>query len=491
MKSQPIAIIVGAGIAGIASALRLNKKGFKVHVFEANAYTGGKLHAKSLGNYRFDMGPSLFTMPHLVDELFHLYGENPKNYFNYHKKNLVCNYFWEDGTKFSVNADEEIFVNEASLFFEEDKFTIEKYLQKNKDKYNLTAKLFLENSLHKLKTYLSVDTIKAIFQMYKLDISKSLNQVNETYFSNPKLIQLFNRYATYNGSSPFQTPGIMSMIPHLEMHFGTFYPKNGMHEISQSLTRLAKDKGVQFHLSSPVEEIVIEGKSAKGIIVNGEFKKADIVVSNMDVFGSYQSLLKKAKQPTKTLKQERSSSALIFYWGIKKEFPELDLHNIFFTSNYKEEFKHIFTEKALYNDPTIYVNITSKEDKNDAPLGCENWFVMVNAPTHEGQDWESLKKEARKNIINKLNKILKVDLENLIEEEMIWDPSGIEKDTNSHQGSLYGAASNNKFAAFLRHPNFSKQYNNLFFCGGSVHPGGGIPLCLLSAKIVSDLTTKP
>lgn len=487
MKAKPKAIVVGAGIAGIACALRLNHLGYNVHVYEANAYTGGKLHAKSLGNYRFDMGPSLFTMPHLVDEIYQLYGEDPKKYFNYHKKEVVCNYFWDDESRFSVKADEETFVNEASIFFDEKKSTLKKYLQKNKEKYNITAKLFLEKSLHKVSTYLRIDTLKAILQVYKLDLSQNLNQVNERFFSNPKLVQLFNRYATYNGSSPFQTPGIMSMIPHLEMHFGTFYPKNGMHEISQSLTRLALQNGINFQLNAPVDKIVIEGTLAKGIMTKEEFYKADVVISNMDVFGSYQSLLKEAKQPTKTLEQERSSSALIFYWGIKKEFPELDLHNIFFSSNYTKEFETIFNSKTLYEDPTIYVNITSKEDKNDAPIGCENWFVMINAPTHEGQNWDALIKLARENILKKLSKLLKADIKNLIEEEMVWDPSGIEKDTNSHQGSLYGAASNNKFAAFIRHPNFSKQYDNLFFCGGSVHPGGGIPLCLLSAKIVADL----
>lgn len=490
MKAQQKAIVVGAGIAGIACALRLNHQGYKVKVFEANPYTGGKLHAKRLGEYRFDMGPSLFTMPHLVDELFQLYGENPKKHFNYHKKNVVCNYFWDDNTRFSVSANEEEFIHQASVFFNEEQYKIKTYLQNNKKKYDLTASLFLEKSLHKVDTFLTSKTLEAIFQVYKLDISKNLNEVNESYFNNPKLVQLFNRYATYNGSNPYQSPGIMSMIPHLEMHFGTFYPANGMHEISQSLTRLAKDKGIEFELNTPVERIEIETNKATGVTAKGVQHKADIIVSNMDVFGSYQTLLSKAKQPTKTLQQERSSSALIFYWGINREFPELDLHNIFFSSNYKKEFEAIFKEKSLYEDPTVYINITSKEDSQDAPPSSENWFVMINAPTHEGQNWESLKKQAKLNIIKKLNPLLNVDLNQLIKEEMVWDPAGIEKDTKSHQGSLYGASSNNKFASFLRHPNFSKQYKNLFFCGGSVHPGGGIPLCLLSAKIVGDLTAQ-
>ena len=312
-------------------------------------------------------------------------------------------------------------------------------------------------------------------------------QSQSKYFSNPHLVQLFNRYATYNGSSPYKTPGIMSMIPHLEMHFGTFFPKGGMHAITQSLYELAKQQGINFELSTPVDTIVKKGRQVIGISTKEETIYGDIVVSNMDIFSTYQQLLPTEKQPYKILQQERSSSALIFYWGMKKTFPQLDLHNIFFSADYQEEFRQIFEPKTLYEDPTVYINITSKEQITDAPEGCENWFVMINAPGNFGQDWTELKKQARQAIIQKLSRRLKVDIAPYIEVEEILDPVGIENKTSSHRGALYGAASNSKFAAFLRHPNFSNKLKNLYFCGGSVHPGGGIPLCLLSAKIVSDL----
>jgi len=480
------AIVIGAGIAGLASAVRLRSKGYDVSVYEANDYTGGKIHAIEKEGYRFDMGPSLFTMPHLVDELFRIHNLDPKGFFNYHQKKTVCNYFWEDGETFSVPADENEFIEKASNKFDCSRKTLSNYLSRNREKYNLTSKIFLEKSLHKASTYLSFETLKSLLQASKLHLNSTLNEVNENYFDNPKLIQLFNRYATYNGSSPYQTPGIMSLIPHLEMHFGTYYPKGGMHEISQSITRLAENVGVKFHLNSPVEEILTEDNNASGIKVNGSQIKADIVVSNMDVFSAYKNLLPKARKPEKTLKQERSSSALIFYWGINKQFPELDLHNIFFSEDYKQEFDNIFNHKTLYEDPTVYINITSKEDPEDAPDNSENWFVMINTPGNFDQDWGQLIKKSKKRIINKLNRILGVDLKKHIVCEEILDPITIEKNTKSHRGSLYGTSSNNKFAAFLRHPNFSSQYNNLYFCGGSVHPGGGIPLCLLSAKIATD-----
>lgn len=485
MTSQ--AIIIGSGIAGLASALRLKKRGYDVTVFEANEYVGGKLHVVKKDGFRWDAGPSLFTMPHLVDELFELFDANPKDYFDYHKKDRICNYFWEDGTTFSAHADQNVFIKEAAKTFQTPAKKIEKYLKSSKEKYDLTAGIFLEKSLHKFSTYLSLDTLKSLVQSFKLDVNQSLNKLNQNYFSSPYLVQLFNRYATYNGSSPYKTPGIMSMIPHLEMHYGTFLPKGGMHEIGQSLYRFAIKQGVQFRLGEPVKKILHKNGEAIGIETeNGSFH-ADLLVSNMDIFSTYHKLLKDVKHPKRILSQERSSSALIFYWGITKKFPELDLHNIFFSGNYEAEFQHIFDKKTLFDDPTVYINITSKDEKQDAPDGCENWFVMINAPGNFGQDWADLKNQARAQIIRKLNRILGVDLTAYIKVEEVLDPISIESKTSSHRGALYGASSNSKFAAFLRHPNFSNQLKNLYFCGGSVHPGGGIPLCLLSAKIVADL----
>lgn len=484
------AIIIGAGIAGIAVSLRLRKQGYEVDVFEANDYPGGKLTSFTRGTYRFDAGPSLFTMPSFVEELFELYGLNASDYFKYKRKETVCNYFWEDGTRFSVPADKRAFAEAAEQAFSVSSDKINAYLDRSAGKYELTAPVFLEKSLHKVSTYLNKDTLKALLRTAGMDINRSLNQVNKSFIGEPHLVQLFNRFATYNGSSPYQTPGIMSMIPHLEMHYGTYFPEGGMVAITQSLFALAKQQGVNFYFSEKVDRIVATEGRAEGIIVKGKTLKADLIVSNMDIFPTYKKLLPDHSYPKKTLEQERSSSALIFYWGIKREFPELDLHNILFSSDYKKEFDCLFKQKTMYSDPTIYINISSKEEKSDAPEGCENWFVMLNAPGDYGQDWDELIRLSRKNIIEKINRLLGVDISTLIENEEVLDPRLIESKTSSYRGALYGAASNNKFAAFLRHPNFSRKIKNLYFCGGSVHPGGGIPLCLLSAKIVSDLVER-
>jgi phytoene dehydrogenase-like protein len=187
------------------------------------------------------------------------------------------------------------------------------------------------------------------------------------------------------------------------------------------------------------------------------------------------------------LKQERSSSALIFYWGITKEFPELQLHNILFSRDYKHEFDQLFEKKTISEDPTVYINITSKMEVGHAPQGKENWFVMINAPANEKQDWEVLKKECRQAAINKINRMLDTNIEDHIEVEETLDPVKIEEQTSSYMGALYGSSSNSRIAAFLRQPNYSSTIKGLYFAGGTVHPGGGIPLCLKSARLVSEL----
>ncbi len=487
------AIVIGSGIAGLACSLRLQKQGYLVTVIEKNSYPGGKLHSINKKGYRFDMGPSLFTMPKLVTELFELFDENPDTYFKYKKKEVVCHYFWPDGSRFTSVANPKQWVSDASIFFNEKASKLERYLKKSALKYKVTAPLFIENSLHELKTYLSWKTAYALLKIPNLDIFKSLDHYNKSQFKSVKLQQFFNRFATYNGSSPYQASAVLSMIPSLEMLQGTYFPYEGMQAISQSLYHFAEEKGVQFLLEHKVTEIICKENKATGVQIQGlnggesSVIHADIVVSNADVYHTYEHLLPHLKTPKKIKTQERSSSGLIFYWGIRKEFSELDLHNIFFSENYQKEFEDIFEHQRAPEDPTIYINISSKEKATDAPQGCENWFVMINVPANSGQDWALIREKAKEQIIKKLNKLLHIQLETLIETEEFLDPIKIEENTAAFGGALYGTSSNNTQAAFLRQSNRSKHIKNLFFCGGSAHPGGGIPLCLHSAKITANL----
>ncbi|AQG80075.1 1-hydroxycarotenoid 3,4-desaturase CrtD [Spirosoma montaniterrae] len=508
------AAIIGAGIAGIASAIRLAVQGYTVDVFEANAYPGGKLSSFELtgadtgGIYRFDAGPSLFTMPHLVDDLFRLAGRNPADYFEYLRLDETCRYFWDDATRLTAWADHDRFARETETVLGEPADHLLAHLHDSAVKYDVTEKLFLHRSLHKVSTWLNRDALRGYLNLPRLGVFSTMNHANERRFRHPKLVQLFNRYATYNGSDPYQTPATLNIIPHLEYNIGAFFPKNGMVSITGSLVKLAEDLGVRFHFNTKVTQIVTEGKQVVGLKVKSEKLKVenkrneiltshfslftshyDLVVSNMDVVNTFRKLLPDARQPERILRQPKSSSGLIFYWGIKREFAELGLHNIFFSNDYRAEFEHLFGQNELYHDPTIYLNITSKHKSDDAPPGHENWFILLNAPNNTGQNWDAVIDRARENVIQKLSHNLGVDVASLIETEAVLDPRTIESRTSSSQGALYGNSSNNRFAAFLRHANFSHEFSNLYFVGGSVHPGGGIPLCLLSAKIATEMAT--
>lgn len=484
------AIIIGTGIAGLASAIRLRCLGFEVSAFEANPYPGGKLSHIQLGDYRFDAGPSLFTLPELVIDLIKLAGKNPDDYFTYSKVEEACRYFWSDGTRLTAWSDAKAFAEEVEQKLGEPQSAVLKYLKESQELNDATEPFFLRKSLHRLETYFDTKLLPTLAKLPKLHLTSRLHQVNAKRFQSEKIIQLFDRFATYNGSDPYRTPGVMQVIPHLEHNVGTFYPDGGMHSITKALYKLAEDIGVEFSFKAPVEQVVIKKKRVQGVLVKGEFLKADIVVSNADVYSTYRHLMPEQPAPEKTLNHERSSSALIFYWGIKRSFPELGLHNIFFSDDYKSEFEAIFKENSVGEDPTIYVNVTSKYSPEDAPEGGENWFVMINVPGDFGQDWDSIVQRLRAAIIKRLNTELNVSLEELIEEEDILDPPLIEQKTSSFRGSLYGSGSNDMLSAFLRHPNFSKKISNLYFAGGSAHPGGGIPLCLLSAEIASNLIKK-
>jgi len=469
----------------MAAACRLQSRGFEVHVFEQAEQVGGKLNEIVLGNYRFDRGPSLFTMPHWMDQLFLDCNEEPKDYFQSKPLDIVCKYFWEDGTQMAVPQGSENIVNTLHQSLGEPKKNIRKYLKKSSFIFHHTSHIFLEKSLHKLSTYLNYKALKSILVLPFLGIFKSMNLSHTIFFEKRKAVQYFNRYATYNGSNPYQAPSTLGVIPHIENFFGAHAPKGGMYSIAQSIQNLGQKLGVSFHLGKKITHVEIVNKKAQKIFFEDAHFDLDYLVCNGDInsiyplFSDWNGKKKKLEEP--------SSSALIFYWGINKEFKNLDVHNIFFSNDYKKEFDSIFNKKIIGEDPTIYINISSKYATKDAPEGKENWFVMVNAPYDDEQNWETIKMETKKSVLKKLQRVLGENISDLIEQEVVWTPKEIEKHTSSYKGALYGSSSNQRTAAFFRHRNKSKTYQNIYFCGGSVHPGGGIPLCLQSAKITAEL----
>ncbi len=477
--------VIGSGIGGLASALRFAAKGYDVTVFEKAETIGGKIGELKMGGYRFDTGPSLFTLPQLVYELFELFGKDARDYIDVVSLNMTCNYFFPDGTNLKAWSKHDKFVEEVQKSGIE-RSVIENYLGRQSFLYTHTSDFFLFNSIHKASTFTGEAGQRSLKALHKLDAFKTMNQRNVQTFGDGNVAQLFNRYATYNGSNPYEAPATLNMIAHLEHNTGAFFPLKGMRGIVESLAKLAEEEGVKINTSEGVQSIQQNIDKSWRLTTHKSTYQSDVVVNDTDVTYFYKNILPDAGMYRKLSKRERSSSALIFYWGMNLS-TELDVHNILFSNNYKAEFDGLFKTKVFANDLTVYIFISKKVVETDAPDGKENWFVMVNAPENVGQDWQHQIDKARKIILAKINSMLNLDVESLIENEDVTTPADIEARTASVNGSLYGHSSNSAMAAFLRHPNFSRKYKNLYFVGGSIHPGGGIPLCLASAKIVDNL----
>lgn len=475
--------VIGAGIGGLAAALRLAARGYEVEVFEQYHKPGGKLMEFAQKGFRFDMGPSLFTMPDFVTELFDLFGKQADDYLRFSQLENTCNYYFSDRSLIRAWRDHDRFLEQADPA---DRPALSAYLTKARTLFESTADIFLFHPFPSKSAFLSPQGRRIGQNPGMLDAFTTLHRRHRKSFKDPRLVQLFDRYATYNGSDPYQTPATLKMIAHLEHNIGAFFPAGGMYEIIRAMVRLAEEAGITIHLNTRVD--AVEAGPGKGIRLEagGERRSFDLLVNDVDVYTFYSQLLKGGKVPRSVKWQQRSTSALIFYWGVSRSFPDLDVHNILFTENYRAEFADLFRKKVIHHDPTVYLFISSKIVPGDAPAGMENWFVMVNTPEDTGQDWDHMIAEARVRILEKIQYHTGADISDLILTEKVVDPREIARRTGSFRGSLYGTSSNNRFSAFLRHPNRRTELPGVFFVGGSVHPGGGIPLCLASAKIVAN-----
>ncbi|MCU0414110.1 MAG: phytoene desaturase family protein [Ignavibacteriaceae bacterium] len=485
--------IIGSGLGGLSSALLLSKKGFDVKVFETNGKSGGKANSLRLNNFRFDTGPSLITMPFVLEEIFEEAGYKLSDYLKLIKLDIICKYFYADGTVINAFGDLEKFAEEIKNKTIDTSSSIKNYLDYCKKIYDLTTDIFLLNSPTNIKNLLSAKSFKSLLNLKNIDVFRTVDEANKSFFKDPKTVQLFNRYATYSGSNPYKAPATLNTIQHVEYGIGSYICEGGVYKIVEVFYNLCKENGVQFQFNSAVKKINLNGNSISGIEYTSEegrsvIENFDLVVSNADVNTTYKKLLNdtSSKSAKRYESFEPSLSAIVFYWGVKGNFSKLETHNILFSTDYKKEFYEIFELKKCPSDPTIYIYISSKFNISDAPDGYENWFVLVNSPYISGQDWKKEINLTRERVIKKINSYLKIDLNTLIIEEEVLTPEKIESQTGSRLGSIYGISSNSRSAAFLRQPNKSKKYEGLYFCGGSAHPGGGIPLVLLSGKLAAE-----
>ena len=492
MRNAKSVAIIGAGFGGLSAAIRLAAQGWKVDVYEQQSYAGGKAGSLELGSYRFDRGPSLITMREVFAELFESVGRRLEDYVQLEQLDTVCSYFFPDGTELASRGNPEDFALEVAAKTDDSAESVRRFLKYSRGIYKKTAELFLMHSLHDGATYLKPKVWQGLLSGGKLDARRSMDTAIRSFFQDPRMRQFFNRYATYNGSDPYQVPATLNIIPHVEYNMGAYASKTGIYSLPLAMRELAEELGVEFYFDRPVESISVQNGRATGVGTAAGEVPADIVLSNIDARRTYEVLLQDPEAPyARRYRQlEASSSGLVFFWGMKSSYPELTVNNIFFSRDYPAEFKSLFSELRCPDDPTVYVNITSKLASGDAPEGGENWFVLVNAPRNNGQDWERETARTRKRVLARIEQALGRSVADDIVVENVLTPAQIEKETGSYYGSLYGISSNTKTAAFLRHPARSRRYGGLYFCGGSVHPGGGMPLAVLSGKIAADIIRK-
>ncbi len=484
-------LVIGAGLGALSGALRLARLGFEVTLFEKNPQIGGKLREKKLGAYRFDAGPSLLTMPFVIDELFEFCGFDRKDFLDFVPIEPICRYFYPDGARLDASSDIEKMKREIARLSPRDAEVYENFLSYTERIYKLTANIFLFSPIHEFAEILKWRNLPTLFKLPQIDPLRSVHQSVSRFFKDARLVQLFDRYATYNGSDPYRAPATLNVIPYVEFVLGSYYIRGGMYRLAEALLDIAGKLGVKIHTSRRVEKILHDGKGVTGLLVNGEKIAAECILCGQDVVTAHNQLIDGfTKRRAKLNRLEPSCSGVVFLWGVGKKHPELAHHNIFFSGDYKREFTQIFEEKRTPDDPTIYVAITSKSDPAHAPENGENWFVLLNMPYLTGtMNWRDEIARVRKIVLAKLRQ-KGFDIENRIEAEFVLSPKDFELNYLSNRGSIYGISSNSRNTAFKRPANRSRELRGLYFAGGSTHPGGGIPLVLLSGKIAAELIAK-
>lgn len=477
--------VIGAGIGGLAISCLLAHDGHTVDVFEKNAEAGGKMSERIIDGFRFDTGPSLFTLPAVLEELFENCGHNIDDYLDIVPLEPLCRYFYPNGTVFDCYSDLPKTLDEIKKFAPDDRQAYTDFLFYSADLYRRTAPAFLFNPLNNWKDVTGLN----LLDLSRIDALNTVSSKVDEMVKSPELRQFFKRFATYNGSSPFKAPATLNVIPHIELTLGGYYVKGGLYRIAETLLKMAGELDVRLHFETEVVQISVQNGKAEGVQLkgNGEIKPYDGVISNSDATETYSRLLDdhslSERKRTKIRKSEPSSSGFVILAGIDRKYPQIGHHNIFFGMDYEKEFQQVFDEHRLPDDPTIYLSNTSFSDPDHAPDRGSNYFILINAPFNDGSiNWDKKKGPYAHHILARLEAHGLDGLSKAIKVLEITTPEDFEKRYRSYKGAIYGTSSNNRLAAFARPRNKSPYVNGLYLVGGSTHPGGGIPLVLLSAR---------
>jgi phytoene desaturase len=419
-----------------------------------------------------------------------------EDYLDLEALDPICRYFWPDGSRLDISSNLPQLVSALGAFSPRDVTGLFRFLAYARNLFERAGPIFLLRERPHLWDLFSPRAV----DVARIDALRSMDRAVRRFFRDPRLVQLFDRYATYNGSSPYQAPATLSLVPYLEIAGGGWYVRGGMYRLAEALMSVAQELGVNFQPECEVAEIIVEERGglrrasrAAGVrLQGGGTVMADHVVVNADAIYAYPTLLAEGNQDRRLLRRmerlEPSSSGFVLLLGVKGEYPSLAHHNVFFSRDYRDEFEYIFRRREPPPEPTIYVANSTRNDPTQAPPGHTNLFVLVNVPALTSEaDWPAWKKPYRDMIISRLEGLGLGNLGERIVFEQVITPQDFKESYNSWHGSIYGISSNSRQAAFLRPPNRVPGVGNLYFVGGSVHPGGGIPLVLLSARLVARM----
>ncbi len=473
------AVVVGGGIGGLATALRLRKAGAQVVLLEKNDTVGGKVAERRAGGFRWDLGPSLFTMPQILDRLFADLGERREDYLTLQPLSPTCRYRWADGYQFDEN---EFFWSRPDSA---------RLLRHAEGLYNLSAPAFLESAPSELGAkMINPRLLPLLRHLPAMSPLQSLASASRRFYQDPHLRQFLQRFATYNGSDPELTPATFAVIPYVQARFGGWFIHGGIRRLAEALLSLAQKHGVAIRTRAEVATIDASGVT----LTNGGKFSSDLVFHNGDVLRAYRQMVlhpKAGAMAEKMAKPQRAISGFVVLLGVKGKDPALHHHNIFFSDNYPLEFRQMFREKRPADNPTIYLCLSARTQPGDAPPNHDNYFLLVNAPAEtESIDWAGESPAYADRIIRILDEKFLPGLSKRIVHKEWFSPADFEARDAVVGGSLYGWASHGMIPSFLRPPIRSPLLKNLYFVGGTTHPGGGLPLVLLSAEIAVRLASK-
>ncbi len=485
--TQPI-IVIGGGIGGLSAAIHLAAAGRDVLVLEQNPAVGGKMRLIEAEGFTFDAGPSTITMRRALETPFAAAGRRLADYLTLEPVEPMTRYFFADGTRLDVTRDRPTLLAQIAALEPHDVEGFLAFLSHAAALHRITGEVFIYGDPPRARDILRLP----LRDILKVDAWRTMHQAARAAVRDPRMRQLLSRYATYVGASPYRAPAVLNVIAHEELNEGIWYPQGGIYAIASAYRQLALELGVEIRTEARVTRINVRAGRARGVtLTDGTALEAAAVISNVDVTTTYRDLLPKtATHPrvrARRLAVEPSGSGFVLLLGIAGETPQLDLHTILFSSDYRREFDAIFRHGVPPAEPTLYINITSKRTPEHAPPGCENWFVLANAPPiGPAFDWEREAAAYCDQVLTRLD-AFGLNTRARLRYQRWITPLEIRDVTGAWRGALYGASSNQRVAALQRPHNRAPDVRKLYFAGGTTHPGGGVPMVTLSGGVAARM----